>query len=93
MPLFDPTGVYRTKDIEGPNRLCPNHKTRKNWEKDYGFPPGRLTGRLRTFFGWELNEWVDSRPTESLVLPEGVGGAQPGAGRPRKQSSTAIEHA
>ncbi len=84
MPVFDDTKVYRTDDIEGPNKLCPNHATRKSWTASFGFPVGRLTGRLRTWFGHELNDWIASRPTAPMTLAKGFGGLQPRAGRQRK---------
>jgi hypothetical protein len=46
MPLFEDNKVYRTNDIEGPGKLCPNPATRKSWTQDFDFPPGRLMGRF-----------------------------------------------
>jgi hypothetical protein len=81
MPLFDDTKVYRTSDIEGPGQLVPNACTRQSWIENFGFPRGRLTGRLRTWTGAELNAWWESRSSAPMAMPEGFGGAQPGSGR------------
>jgi hypothetical protein len=89
MPLFEDNKVYRTNDIEGPCKLCPNPATRKSWTQDFDFPPGRLMGRLRCWFGWELNTWIDSRPISPMRMPKGFGGAQPRAGR-RKQPEQSV---
>ena len=89
MPLFDEDKFYRTRDIEGPDRLCPNRKTREAWTEREGVPVGRMTGHLRTWTGKELNDWWATRSTKPMPLPEGVGGIQPGSGRPRKTEQAA----
>jgi hypothetical protein len=39
-------------------------------------------GKFRTWYGYELNSWIASRPN-SVPMPQGFGGKQ----RPRKQDS------
>jgi hypothetical protein len=54
-----------------------------NWRKFYGYPAGRVFGRVRRELGRHLNKWADGQKREKIALPDGMGKG-PHPGRPRK---------
>jgi predicted DNA-binding transcriptional regulator AlpA len=53
-----------------------NRATLANWQRDLGFPRGQLTGpNSRTFGEAEVQEWLDSRPTDQKPTPRRAGKA------------------
>ncbi len=50
--------------------VLPNRMTLHNWVKNAGFPPGRLVGpNTRLWSETEVVAWLESRPSDTKVLP------------------------
>jgi predicted DNA-binding transcriptional regulator AlpA len=60
-----------------------NRVTLRNWIRDRGFPAGQLTGpNSRTWSEAEVQEWLDSRPTEPKPRPGQRSAERDGMTRP-----------
>jgi hypothetical protein len=91
--LFPPDLIVRTEDLVGLGKLFANEASLRNARLHFGFPSGRLVGRLRTNTGAEVNAWWEARPTAPQQLPSGFGGAQRRTGRRRGKLEQPPPHA
>jgi hypothetical protein len=85
---FEPTAFYRTRDQVGKNKLFGSVPGRQAAIRRGELDPGFLVNGCRVNSGQQLNEYLEKVRGLRKVLPEGFGGAQPGAGRPRKQEDS-----
>jgi hypothetical protein len=65
--------------------IVQNRTTLRNWQRDRGFPLGKLTGNTRTWGEGEVQCWQDAQPSEPKPPPI-VKGRR---GRPRKNRDVA----
>jgi hypothetical protein len=84
MPAFDPDLFYEIADQVGPGKLFGSRPSRDTAVKQGLLHPGFLIGNRRKNLGQHLIDYLARCRTKPKILPEGFGGAQPGAGRPRK---------
>ena len=59
--------LLRFRDLKD-RGIVSNHVTLKRWIEWEGFPPGRLLGpNTRVWREFEIEAWLDSRPTERVA--------------------------
>jgi hypothetical protein len=89
MSLFKNGKCYRRRpDLVGDDgQPFRNYQTLQSAIDNEGFPRGRLVGRIRVWTGDELNEWWDTRPTETMKLPKGFGGVAAAEAKQRKRKA------
>jgi hypothetical protein len=65
---FDDNKFYRYADLVALG-FFQNWPSVRNWQRDFGFPSGRLIGgrKTRSWTGLELNDYYENCPTEPHV--------------------------
>jgi hypothetical protein len=87
---FIPNGFYGKRDQIGDGKLFGCHKSRQKAVDAGLLDPGYLVNGLIKNTGEQLNQYLDRIAGLKKPLPKGFGGAQPGAGRPRKNPQTSV---
>jgi len=87
MSVFVPDLWYGISDQVGRGKLFGSVTSRNTAVNKGLLHPGYLINNRRKNSGEHLLAFLARCQTKPKVLPEGFGGRQPGAGRPRKQES------